>query len=161
MKCKKVQEKLSAYLDGGLPPGARSRVSQHLEGCPRCAEELDGHRALGKLLDAAPAVAAPDGFARSVCREAVRRAQVGERRRKVHLLPRSPVPVLMRVAAMLAVAVGLVSGGVISGSAAQARGVQAGVVSGELADELPVSLLSVVTPGSVTEAYLDWVEQVQ
>ena len=44
---------LSPYLDGELPAAAADRVRSHVAGCPACAAELDGLRAVGRLLSAA------------------------------------------------------------------------------------------------------------
>ncbi len=41
MRCKKVGEQLSAYLDGQLTAADREAVRSHLAGCARCRAELD------------------------------------------------------------------------------------------------------------------------
>jgi len=38
MTCERIEELLSAYLEGGLPPDERAGVEAHLGGCPDCAE---------------------------------------------------------------------------------------------------------------------------
>ena len=44
---------LSPYLDGELSPAEGDRVRAHVADCPACAAELDGLRAVGRLLSAA------------------------------------------------------------------------------------------------------------
>jgi hypothetical protein len=44
---------LSPYLDGELSAAAAEQVRAHVAGCPACAAELDGLRAVGRLLSAA------------------------------------------------------------------------------------------------------------
>ena len=39
MRCKHVQEALSDYLEGGLPPPERTVVAEHLAGCAECGRE--------------------------------------------------------------------------------------------------------------------------
>jgi len=38
MTCKRIEELLSAYLEGALAPGERAEVEAHLAACPDCAE---------------------------------------------------------------------------------------------------------------------------
>ena len=58
MKCRQVQNKLSAFQDGELRPQERQRVSDHLEGCPACREryaEMEKvWQALGDLKEILP-----------------------------------------------------------------------------------------------------------
>jgi len=42
MQCREAQELLSAYYDGELPAESLSSLAAHVEGCPRCGEELAG-----------------------------------------------------------------------------------------------------------------------
>lgn len=39
MKCRTIQRKLSAFLDGELPEKTTSRISEHLSKCPTCQQE--------------------------------------------------------------------------------------------------------------------------
>ena len=58
--CWLTRRRLDAYQDGELAPAVRARTAAHLEGCPRCAGEL---QALGRLRTAlgAEAPELPDG----------------------------------------------------------------------------------------------------
>lgn len=38
LRCLQVLEQLSAYLDGELDPGSKTRVDAHLSGCDVCAK---------------------------------------------------------------------------------------------------------------------------
>ena len=48
MRCKHVQETLSDYLEGGLPPPTQQEVAEHLEECAQCARE---ERRMAMMLD--------------------------------------------------------------------------------------------------------------
>lgn len=39
MRCRTIQRKLSAFLDGELPEKTTSRISEHLSKCPTCQQE--------------------------------------------------------------------------------------------------------------------------
>ena len=58
MKCRQVQDKLSAFQDGELNSHERERVSDHLESCPACREryaEMEKvWQALGDLKEILP-----------------------------------------------------------------------------------------------------------
>jgi anti-sigma factor RsiW len=58
MKCRQVQERLSAFQDGELNSRERERLSDHLEGCPACREcyeEMEKvWQALGDLKEILP-----------------------------------------------------------------------------------------------------------
>ncbi len=48
--CRAIREDLDAFVDGELPGAARLRVSQHLERCSACEEEVQVRGDLGELL---------------------------------------------------------------------------------------------------------------
>jgi len=153
MRCRAAQKKLSAYLDGELPAEVSAAIAEHMSACPRCAEGLARQQALSKALDALPVVAAPEGFARSVRREA--------ERRRVFPLPWAPAPVVARAAAMLAVAAGVVMGGLMSASAAGVRQATAQAAQEDGATDLSASILGAVPEGSLAETYLEWMGELE
>lgn len=51
--CAKIEELLSAYLDGRLSPKEKARVSAHLESCPACATLLDKMHKLDEMASSA------------------------------------------------------------------------------------------------------------
>ena len=55
-------DKLSEYLDARLPGGERGRVTEHLESCSRCREELDSLRATISHLRQLPQHTLPRSF---------------------------------------------------------------------------------------------------
>jgi anti-sigma factor RsiW len=57
---------LSGYLEGDLPPGDRSRVSDHLTQCPECAEQLAELESTRRLLRCLPEPELPRAFTESV-----------------------------------------------------------------------------------------------
>lgn len=44
MKCMEAEERMSEYMEGGLPPAGMERMRRHLAQCPRCAALLDAVR---------------------------------------------------------------------------------------------------------------------
>lgn len=56
------RERLSAYLDGELPPEERAALERHLPGCPECRRELEDYRTLRAMLRAVPMPALPRSF---------------------------------------------------------------------------------------------------
>jgi anti-sigma factor RsiW len=57
------QERLSAYLDGELPPAERAAVEAHLAGCPECTTFLTELAAVDQVATALPAEASEGYFA--------------------------------------------------------------------------------------------------
>ena len=44
VKCEKVQEELSNYIDEEIEPGLRAAISEHVRKCRRCSVLLDSTR---------------------------------------------------------------------------------------------------------------------
>jgi|UniRef100_A0A7C3SJE3 anti-sigma factor RsiW len=60
MKCKKVQDNLSAYLDGEVPEPLSRELEAHLQTCAECQKELAWFRRLERALAALSAPAPPE-----------------------------------------------------------------------------------------------------
>lgn len=60
---KRVEEMLSAYLDGELSPKEQARVEKHLTRCADCAQNLHTLQQTVVLLEQLPPVAVPRSFA--------------------------------------------------------------------------------------------------
>jgi anti-sigma factor RsiW len=60
MKCPKVQDHLSAYVDGEVPEELRRKLEAHLEACTICRAELAALGRLDQALATLPAPASPD-----------------------------------------------------------------------------------------------------
>lgn len=58
----RLQEQLSAYLDGELGEGERRRLEEHLAGCPACRARLRTLEETVRLLRALPTVPPPRSF---------------------------------------------------------------------------------------------------
>jgi hypothetical protein len=59
MQCSRIQENLSAYLDGELDPGEEALLKSHLEGCEACRSELESLRSTVELVRSVPRAHAP------------------------------------------------------------------------------------------------------
>ena len=59
MTCQEVQEQLSAYVDGELPPGEAQALQRHLEQCVACRELADELTSVARVLSSLPRHAAP------------------------------------------------------------------------------------------------------
>ncbi len=66
MKCPKVQDHLSAWLDGELAPEVAAAIARHLESCAGCCRELAQLEALEQALGALPPAALPPGLPEKV-----------------------------------------------------------------------------------------------
>ncbi len=59
MNCDRVQENLSAYLDGELDPEEENALRLHLEGCTTCSAQLESLRSTVRLVGSLPRIDAP------------------------------------------------------------------------------------------------------
>ncbi len=60
LTCPEIQDKLSAWLDGELPPEVLALVDRHLDGCAACRRQLAQLEALDEALLGLSAPPAPD-----------------------------------------------------------------------------------------------------
>lgn len=49
MNCQETRESMSAFYDGELPPEQESMMSDHIDGCKSCAEELSDFNSLSAM----------------------------------------------------------------------------------------------------------------
>ena len=63
MDCKDLNRLIHDLADGSLEGDDRKRMKRHIDGCPRCAQQLSELRSLNTLLDEMPLEPAPLGFA--------------------------------------------------------------------------------------------------
>jgi hypothetical protein len=84
MKCSKVSENLSAYLDKALDEVASKTITEHLDACPACQTEFNILKATWKALDEFKPVPVPQGFADRI----MEKVQSGE----IRVTPRHLVP---------------------------------------------------------------------
>jgi len=59
MECQQIQERLSAYLEGSLPPAEKALIEQHLKPCQRCQEALADLRKTIEVVQGLPEVEPP------------------------------------------------------------------------------------------------------
>ena len=124
MKCSKVQEHLSAWLDGEVPEGLRQALADHFSGCPACQAEL----AVMERLDAALA-----GLEAPVPRDLAAKV----RRR----LPRPMSPWFQSLALAACLVLGIFLGSSLTGTlypgAGHANGIASEVASLEVFQDYP------------------------
>jgi len=75
MRCRKVRQNLSAYLDGSLPVAMQECIAVHLETCNECHNALDLLQNLEPLLMDLSAPALPDGLTAQVLARARERLE--------------------------------------------------------------------------------------
>ena len=80
--CEKIQDELSAFLDGELSAAERARIQEHLKACAACQALLADLQTVQASLQEMPKLAAPAGLAASIS-EAVRADQTAEKHRAV------------------------------------------------------------------------------
>jgi anti-sigma factor RsiW len=66
MRCKGMEDKLVAYLDGRTRPGERRAVEEHLAACADCRARADEFSALWGALDDLPAISPSPAFEASL-----------------------------------------------------------------------------------------------
>jgi anti-sigma factor RsiW len=140
MYCEEARRKVNAYLDGELAGEAAALVREHLDGCPQCSEELYRLKQLNSLLDGLPGMVAPEGFPRKV-RERASQPGPGTGRLTV-LAEWFSTRSLAGVAAVLALAAGVLTGGFLSTSMTRVKDQQAVAEAQEPAPDLAVDPLS-------------------
>ena len=59
MRCRKVSNQLSAFLDGELPPEETERIQKHLDSCPKCSKEREALERTIRSVQGLPLVTAP------------------------------------------------------------------------------------------------------
>jgi len=62
MRCRRIQERLSAYQDGEIAGEERSRIAGHLEGCPACRSAYAELEQAWQLLEKITEIDAAPGF---------------------------------------------------------------------------------------------------
>jgi len=69
MKCRDIQEKLSAYIDEELNPDQLENVTQHLIRCPECRSELEALQKVDTVLNNAPLYSVSARFSEKLIQE--------------------------------------------------------------------------------------------
>lgn len=68
MDCKTAYSMIHEFLDGTLTQAQEKTLRAHVGHCPRCAREIEGYRALERLLGGVKLEETPAGFAEPVIR---------------------------------------------------------------------------------------------
>lgn len=128
--CEQYRIELSELALGVLTGRDRARVLDHVESCPRCAEELEQlSRAADAVVQAAPEAEPPMGFE---VRLFERMGVADERHRRRFRSPRWVAGALAAAAAVVALAVGLSLGLSSSGPPSLSAAPRHGVVAAPL-----------------------------
>jgi len=69
MKCRNIQEKLSAYIDKELNLDQFENVTQHLIHCPECRLKLEALQKVDTVLNNAPLYSVPAKFSEKLMQE--------------------------------------------------------------------------------------------
>ena len=69
MKCRDIQEKLSAYIDEELNPDQFENVTQHLSHCLECSSALKDLQRVDTVLNNAPLYSVPAKFSEKLMHE--------------------------------------------------------------------------------------------
>ena len=156
MRCRTVQKRLNAFLDGLVQPSELAAMEVHLQGCPECQAALARLRRLSSLLESIPAAPVPDGFsARLMERAHQRQAEPRKSRiltwRPVLFWREMPAATRVAAAAMLVLAIGM--------GALMARDLSRGpkparIAAVEMNDVYALDYLSEAPGGSLADAYL-------
>lgn len=93
------EELLADYVDGSLGDAARASVDAHLDGCPRCRDEVGLAGAARAAIRLLPQVEAPDGVASKALKEAAESKAEGPPR-YARLLPIAAAAVLVGLLAI-------------------------------------------------------------
>nr|NIO41890.1 hypothetical protein [Burkholderiales bacterium] len=110
MNYSKVQELLSAYYDGELAADMRTRMSEHLDGCSACAQQIARFEKLSEMTTAIDTPAVPEHIWSELEEQLDRQSfedrpaptPVAHTRKSV-----APVPRRFALAAMILIAVGI------------------------------------------------------
>ena len=62
MKCEKVAQELTAYLDGRMDPTERRETEEHLAGCAACRERAEELHRVWSVLEEVPVIEPSFGF---------------------------------------------------------------------------------------------------
>lgn len=142
MRCAHARELMSEALDGEVRPPGRERLSRHLEQCEACRAEMARLEQVHALFAGAKRFEPRAGLALRVF-AAARQPE----RSHPWLFP-APVRALARVAAFTAVvAIGVVSGTLLSGSFDQAGGLSSSALPS-------LEIFAAAPPDSPGGAYL-------
>jgi anti-sigma factor RsiW len=109
MDCKDIKERLSAYMDAELDAALMKAVTDHVEACESCREELGRMEAAWRLLESVSVPEPSPGLKRRIVQGAARRTAPRTRVFSLGSFRRWP----MSLAAAAAIFFGVVFGGLL------------------------------------------------
>lgn len=107
MECKKVKEKLSAFIDNELKESNRVKIEQHLADCPFCMQEAKLLAQAWNALEVWDKMEVPDNFEIRFWQRVRKRE---EKKLSIQKLIRSIVRIPVPAAAVIILVVGLILG---------------------------------------------------
>jgi hypothetical protein len=105
MKCDRIRQHLSAYMDNALDASTRTQVDKHLSQCKACKADLDSLKSLVGELGALDTVKAPGDFLESVHKRMEPRFSIGSLVRRFFVPVRIKIPLEFAAVAATAVLV--------------------------------------------------------
>ena len=159
MRCRLVRDRLNAFIDRELRSPLMEEISDHLQRCPSCGRAYARLQRLASLFDDNDIPPVPIGFAHRAL-ERARQELIAPHKaaREGWFLRRwRSVPISMRIAAAVVVAVGLSAGAVMGRFVGQTTDAQPATdiaVSSDPAAVYNLDYLAGTQEGSITQAYL-------
>ncbi len=147
MRCSKAEKFLSPYIDGELEARETALLESHLAQCEKCAGKFEEATQLRELFMSAERFPAPNNFSAEVMERVTGRPSRGF----------AFVPVLTGFAEafvfVLAIALGIVSGGLLINAVAPRHNAE------QIVTSLSLDTFEALPPGSVGRAYLTLTEE--
>jgi len=152
MKCKRVKQLLSKYLDGETGSKEEKVLLYHMEKCPTCPEEKERLVCVHRLFMPPEAIEPSSQFISRVMQRAAREQDQGT------VLFRPPVfqrlkPVLTSLAFLILVAISFFFGSMIGNKMEAQKTMEKQMISSTLEKTIPLTIFSDVPDGSIVSAY--------
>jgi anti-sigma factor RsiW len=156
MRCRRIQERLSAYQDGEIAGEERRRIAAHMEGCPACRSAYAELKQAWQSLEKIPEIEAAPGFEKRLAEKIMAIPKARERWRfpwvswgdQWRLAPAMALGV-----ALIGIALGAYLGNLLVGGGSPTAFTQAGTsqTGGEIHS---FRAFAAAPPGSLGDGYL-------
>jgi anti-sigma factor RsiW len=148
MKCSRIRNMISQYVDNELAPDEKNLFTSHIQTCPACKEELEEIQSVHQLFASAEAYPAPFGFATRVMAHLEESEETGLSRLWRLLTARPFFLRTIEVAfAMVITLIGVISGNLLVADRTPARQTSVG-------ETFSLDLFQATPPDSVGGVYV-------